>query len=120
MQHSVLVVDDHPAVALALKLHFKRDGEFAVAGSAPTAAEGLRLLADVKFAAVLLDLHLDDLEGEPLVRAFRAATPDTPLILHSAAGDTPEVDAVRGLVDAVALKSDVREVLSALRRLTAG
>lgn len=120
MQHGVLVVDDHPAVALALKLHFKRDGGFAVTGSALTAAEGLRRLADGRFAAVLLDLHLGDLEGEPLVRAFRTATPDTPLILHSAADDTPEVDAVRDLVDAVALKSDVQGVLCALRRLTAG
>lgn len=120
MQHGVLVVDDHPAVALALKLHFKKDGRFAVTGSAPTAAEGLRLVQNDKFAAVLLDLHLEDLHGEPLVRAFRAASPGTPLILHSAADDTPEVDAVRALVDAVACKADVREVFAALERLTAG
>ncbi len=30
MRKRVLVVDDHPAVALALKLYFKRDGRFVV------------------------------------------------------------------------------------------
>lgn len=120
MQNGVLVVDDHPAVALALKLHFKRDGRFAVSGSAPTAAEGLRLLACERFAAVLLDLHLPDLEGEALVRAYRDASPGVPLILHSAADDTPEVDAVRPYVDAVTLKSEVGDVLAALQRLTEG
>jgi len=119
-QQRVLVVDDHPMVALALKLHFRRGGRFCVAATALTAAEGLRLLAVERFDAVLLDLHLDDLEGVPLVRAFRAAAPDTPLILHSAADDTPEVHAIRPLVDAVTMKADVGEVLDALDRVAAG
>ena len=120
MRTGVLVVDDHPAVALALKLRLNRDGRFVVAASAETAAEGLRLLSGGKFAAVLLDLHLGDLAGEPLVRAFRDAAPDVPLILHSSAADTPEVDAVRPYVDAVALKSDTGAVLDALGRLITG
>ncbi len=54
------------------------------------------------------------------MRAFRDAGPDAKLILHSAADDTPEVDAVRPLVDAVAAKSGFIEVLAALERLTGG
>ena len=119
MHTRVLVVDDHPAVALALKLYFKRDDRFVVAGVAHTAADGLRLLTDGSFAAVLLDLHLPDLAGAELVRAFRDADPAVPLILHSAADDTPEVDAARALVDAVAPKSHVPDVLAVLERLTA-
>jgi hypothetical protein len=41
-----------------------------------------------------------------------------PLILHSAADDTPEIDAVRHLVDAVVLKSRVDDLLTTLARLT--
>ena len=116
MAKHVLVVDDHPAVALALRIAFKRDRRFELAGSAATAAEGLERLdgQDV----VLLDLHLPDLGGPELVRAFRARAPAIPLILHSAADDTPEVEEVRALVDAVVQKSRVEEVLEAIVRVT--
>lgn len=112
----VLVVDDHPAVALALRLAFRRDGRFAVADSAATGAEGLEMLDDQD--AVLLDLHLPDMVGPAAVRAFRERTPDVPLILHSAADETPAVDDVREMVDAVVLKSRLDEVLTALADLT--
>jgi len=118
MSRAVLVVDDHPAVALALRLYFRRQGRFVVAANAGTAADGLRALAKGPFDAILLDLHLPDVSGIDLVLAFRAAAPDTPLILHSAADDTAEVDAVRPLVDAVTLKSHMSAVLEALERLT--
>ena len=116
MAKHVLVVDDHPAVALALRIAFKRDRRFELAGTAGTAAEGLERLdgQDV----VLLDLHLPDLGGPELVRAFREQAPSIPLILHSAADDTPEVEEVRPLVDAVVQKSRVEDVLAALARLT--
>jgi DNA-binding NarL/FixJ family response regulator len=117
MVKRVLVVDDHPAVPLALKLHFRRDGRFEVADSASTAAGGLRRVTR-GYAAVLLDLHLPDLSGVELVNAFRERAPEVPLIVHSAADDTPAVEAVRGLVDAVTLKSCVPDVLAALERLT--
>jgi DNA-binding NarL/FixJ family response regulator len=116
MAKHVLVVDDHPAVALALRIAFKRDRRFELTGTAATAAEGLERIdgQDV----VLLDLHLPDLAGLELVRAFREAAPHMPLVLHSADDDTPEVEAVRPLVDAVVQKSRVEELLGELARLT--
>jgi DNA-binding NarL/FixJ family response regulator len=116
MAKHVLVVDDHPAVALALRIAFKRDRRFELTGSAATAAEGLERLdgQDV----VLLDLHLPDLGGAELVQAFRERAPAVPLILHSAADDTPEVEAVRPLVDAVVQKNHVEDVLATLARVT--
>jgi two-component system, NarL family, competent response regulator ComA len=113
----VLVVDDHPAVALALKVVFRVDGRFEIGGSAQTAADGLLLpVADAD--AILLDLHLPDMSGVPLVQAFRDHGPAVPLIVHSAADETPEIGAVRELVDAVVLKSRVDELLATLARLT--
>jgi DNA-binding NarL/FixJ family response regulator len=114
----LLVVDDHPAVALALKVALKADGRFAIAASAETAEQGLERLP--QHDVVLLDLHMPDMEGPELVRAFRERAPDALLILHSAADDTPEVDAVRGLVDAVVLKGRPAEVVATLVRLTGG
>lgn len=117
MTKRVHVVDDHPAVALALKVVFRMDGRFEIAGSAQTAAAGLELPAHVA-DALLLDLHLPDMSGLPLVQAFRDRDPAVPLILHSAADETPEIGAVRHLVDAVVLKSRVDELLATLARLT--
>lgn len=117
MAKRVLVVDDHPAVALALKVVFRVDGRFEIAGTAHTAAAGLELPVDGE-DAVLLDLHLPDMSGLPLVQAFRERRPGVPLILHSAADETPEIDAVRHLVDAVVLKSSVDDLLTTLARLT--
>jgi DNA-binding NarL/FixJ family response regulator len=116
MAKQVLVVDDHPGVTLALRVSFRLDGRFEVSHSALTAADGLAMMDDQD--VVLLDLHLPDMDGPELVRAFRARRPDLPVILHSAADDTPEVDAVRGMVDAVALKSHVDHLLATLARLT--
>src|SRR3954464_8052566 len=115
MPKRVLVVDDHPAVVLALKVFLRRDGRYEGSAAAAAAGEGLERLPG--HDAVLLDLHLPDLSGPDLVRAFRARDPGVKLILHSAADDTAEVDAVRGLVDAVVPKSRAEEVVSALDRL---
>jgi CheY-like chemotaxis protein len=112
----VLVVDDHPAVSLALRVAFRQDGRFAVTDSAATGAEGLQKLAGQD--AVLLDLHLPDMAGSDVVCAFRERGRGVPLILHSSVDDTPGVDAVREMVDAVVLKSRVDDVLAALARLT--
>ena len=113
MAKHVLVVDDHPAVALALRIAFKRDRRFELA-SAATAAEGLERLDDPD--VVVLDLHLPDVAGRELVQAFRDRAPGTPLILHSAADDTPEVEAVRPLVDAGGRRCGPRWQRSAPRR----
>jgi DNA-binding NarL/FixJ family response regulator len=116
MPKRVLIVDDYAAITLALRIVFRRDGRFEVGDSAQTAAEGLEKLPG--HDAVLLDLNLPDLGGPALVRAFRERDPRVPLILHSAADDTPEVEAVRDMVDAVTLKSSIPELLAALARTT--
>ncbi len=115
MIHRVLVVDDHPAVALALKVFLRGDERFAITDSAGTAAEGLERLDG--HDAVVLDFQLPDLSGPELVRAFRVRAPQAALILHTAADDTPAVEAVRALVDAVVPKSTPEAVLSALEGL---
>ena len=116
MTRRVLVVDDHPAVALALKVFLRRDGRFVVTDSATTAADGLARLDG--HDAIVLDLQLPDRGGPDLVRAFRTGAPGAALILHTAADDTPDVEAVRPLVDAVVPKSTPAAVLAALERLT--
>ncbi len=116
MPKRVLVVDDYPGVSLALKAAFRMDGRFELTDSAATAAEGLELLESQD--AVLLDFNLPDMEGIDVVRAFRFRRPATPLILHSASDNTPEIASILPLVDAVVLKTRTGDLLAALARLT--
>ena len=117
MPKRVLVVDDHPAVALALKVFLRSDGRYEVADSAPTAAEGLRLLGG-QDAVPARSQPARHERARARAGVPRRASPGAKLILHSAADDTPEVEAVRPLVDAVAAKSGFTEMLAALERLT--
>ena len=110
MPKRVLVVDDHPRrgagpeglPALGRPLRGLRQ-------RARPPPRGCALLGGQD--AVLLDLYLPDMSGLELVQAFRDRGPGAKLILHSAADDTPEVDAVRPLVDAVVAKSGFTEML---------
>jgi DNA-binding NarL/FixJ family response regulator len=111
----ILVVDDHPAIALALTVFLRRDERFEVTDSASTAAEGLELLDG--HDVVMLDLHLPDLTGPALVQAFRERDPRAKIVLHSAADDTPDAAAVRDLVDAVVLKGSFSTLLAVLTRM---
>jgi DNA-binding NarL/FixJ family response regulator len=110
------VVDDHPAVALALNVGLKPDGRFEIAASAATAAEGLERIEG--HDAVVLDLHLPDMEGRPLVEAFRARADGVPLVLHTAADEGPQIDAVRDLVDAVVVKGRMADLVAMLAQVT--
>ena len=117
MRKRVLVVDDHPAVALALKLYFKRDGRFVVADSAATAGKGCSC-CPATTTRCCSTCTCRTSPGCALVRAFRERAGGVPLILYSASDDTAEVEAVRGMVDAVARKSEVADAIAALERLT--
>ena len=76
MPKRVLVVDDHPAVALALKVFLRSDGRYEVSDTAKTAAEGLQLLDDTVAIAGLKTVR--DAQGRiRLQRAYDFEYSDT-------------------------------------------
>lgn len=78
---TVLVVEDEPAIRQFLRTTLCMQGLRMI--EATTLAEGERALADVRPAAVLLDLGLPDGDGLQLLRSLRAAS-KTPVIVLSA------------------------------------
>lgn len=112
----VLVVDDHPVVGFAMRVAFRADGRFELAGSAATGAEGLDRLEGAD--AVLLDLGLPDMAGAAVAREIRRRRPGLAVVAHSSAEGTAAVEDARRWVDAVVLKSRVDDVLAVLARLT--
>jgi DNA-binding NtrC family response regulator len=84
---TVLVIDDHPAVAHALELLFRLHDIRTLAASTP--AVGLERLATERVDLVVADMNFSGdttsgEEGVALFRSIRAAHPDLPVILLTA------------------------------------
>jgi DNA-binding response OmpR family regulator len=89
----ILVVDDDPTIRILVK-HLLEEGGFAV-DTAETGESG-RVLAMVnEYDAIILDLHLPDGHGIPLVQALRRKSRDTPVLVLT--GDTDKSALVMAL-----------------------
>jgi two-component system OmpR family response regulator len=78
---TILVIDDEPAVCSVIKLLLSREGLTVV-----TCADGqaaLNVLATQDFAAVLIDLGLEPVQGRHVVEAVRAIKPALPIVVMS-------------------------------------
>ena len=85
----VLVVDDEPDAAEALTLLLKPRGfDVRVAGTGDAARA---VVSAWRPHVVLLDLMLPDVNGLDLLRDFRAAAPDTQVVMVTGYGSVPKV-----------------------------
>ncbi|MGQ0545146.1 MAG: sigma-54-dependent transcriptional regulator [Betaproteobacteria bacterium] len=82
----VLIVDDERNLVRSLELALKDAG--IQARGAYDAASGLRLAAELRPDAVLLDLKLPDASGLEVLQRLKQAQPGCPVIMISAHGDT--------------------------------
>lgn len=95
VSHHVLVVDDNPATCYATSRVLRAAGF--VVHEAGTGRDGL---AQVGFetAAVVLDVHLPDIDGFEVCRTLRARPGSARLpVIHLSAARVNDVDKVRGL-----------------------
>ena len=92
----LLIVDDNAATRYAMRRVVERAGYDA--REAGTGAEGEAMLADIDFAAVILDVNLPDMSGFDIVRKLRAA-PETMLlpVIHVSAASIDTGDLITGL-----------------------
>ncbi|GLZ41376.1 response regulator transcription factor [Actinokineospora sp. NBRC 105648] len=89
---TVLVVEDEPDIALALRVILERAGH--QVRVAPDGREGLRALHETRPTLVLLDIGLPVLDGWAVLERIRDVS-DVPVLLLTAHG--MEADKVRGL-----------------------
>jgi PAS domain S-box-containing protein len=93
--HELLIVDDDPASRYATARLLRAAG-YRVREAA-TGAEGL-LYADDSISALILDVHLPDIDGFALCRLLRSQPHTTRLpVLHLTAAYVTDEDKVRGL-----------------------
>ncbi len=93
--NSVLVVDDEPAIRMALKANFQRDGWNVE--TAAGASEALSKFKIKNYPLVVSDVRMPDGDGFDLMQSVRSSSPTTAVILLTAFGSVPEaVQAMRG------------------------
>jgi response regulator of citrate/malate metabolism len=89
----VLVVDDDFMVASIHARFVERTPGFAVAGTARSGAEALRLHADLSPDLLLLDVHLPDMSGLEVLQRLRAAGDAVGVVMVTAERDAEAVRA---------------------------
>lgn len=119
---TVLVIDDNPAVAMALELLFSLHDLRTIRAASP--AEGLALLAAQAVDLVVQDMNFSTdttsgEEGQTLFRAIRARHPDLPVILLTAWTHLPSaVELVKaGAADYLAKPWDDGKLVASVRNL---
>ena len=118
----VLVVDDHPVVTDGVRLLLRSDPTMAVAGSAHSGQEALRVVAQLQPDVVLLDLRLPDMLGTEVITALRARAPEAKIVLFTAYADHAALPAaLEAGVDGCLLKdSSTTDLATALHRVASG
>jgi DNA-binding NarL/FixJ family response regulator len=84
---SIMVVDDHPAMRLALRQVFSKTGEFEVVAEAGTAEQALHLSETATPQLAIVDLRLPDLDGVELILSLRKARPEMRILVFSSADE---------------------------------
>jgi DNA-binding NarL/FixJ family response regulator len=88
MSTTVLLVDDHELIRQGLARAFERDADMTVVGQAGSVAEGISAWQTLQPDVVVTDLQLPDGHGLEVVRAIRATSDTTGVVvLTMHAGD---------------------------------
>ncbi|HEX9078330.1 MAG TPA: response regulator [Desulfuromonadaceae bacterium] len=88
--HSVLVIDDDPAILLTLTAYLEDSGFSVVKAS--DGKTGLELFAQLRPDAIVTDLRMPGLDGFEVIAAVKAQSPATPVIAFTGTGEHRESD----------------------------
>jgi PAS domain S-box-containing protein len=119
---SVLYIEDNPSNVTLVQRVLERRPDIRLT-VARTGAMGLSVAARIPFDAILLDLHLPDVDGEEVLRQLRASpATDTPVIVLSADATPSHIERLReaGVVEYLTKPLDLPHFLRVLDDLLAG
>jgi two-component system response regulator EvgA len=118
----VVVVDDHPAVRLALTTILEREANFQVVGAVGQSAEGLVLCRELKPDLLIVDIDLAGMDGLDLIHRVRVRDAAVKILVVSSY--SAEVFAVRcreaGANGYIHKSEDIASVLRAAQAVLAG
>ncbi|HEY6011462.1 MAG TPA: response regulator, partial [Nitrospirota bacterium] len=79
VEKNILIVDDEPLILIALSAVFRRENMTVKAVA--LGREALKELQDNRFALCFIDIHLPDMNGLDVMRAVKAASPATTIVI---------------------------------------
>lgn len=82
--HSTVIVDDHPAIRLAVRSVLETSGAFKIVGEADSGPAALATIREHQPALVVLDLDLPKMNGLELIERVKASNPEIKLLVLSA------------------------------------
>ena len=118
----VLIVDDHAAARLGLRLRLGRERDLAVVGDAADMAGAVQLAPTLRPDVVLVDLLLPDGDGIELIGQLRQVVPKSAyliLSLHDSAHHRRRATAA-GVTAFVGKQEPTEVLLTAIRRTRVG
>jgi two-component system, chemotaxis family, protein-glutamate methylesterase/glutaminase len=98
----VVLVDDSALARKFLKEVLERMNSIQIIGSAASAEDAMKILADIKPDVIITDLLMPGLQGEVIVKIFHRQTPV--VVITGADADDAAVAQVRGVASSVILK----------------
>lgn len=116
----ILLVDDDPAMRVALRRFLERSGH-QVVGEAHDGAEGLATARSCAPDLVIMDLRMPNMTGTEAARLLRKTNPEIAVIIHSAFDERgfKHVAEKAGVVRYVVKGDGPGELLAAIREVEA-
>jgi DNA-binding NarL/FixJ family response regulator len=117
----VVLIDDHEAMRDGLEALLARKG-IGTIGTAGSAADAVKLLADLTPSVAVVDVHLPDESGLRLVRRLRDEHPSLPILIYTGVEDIATLaDALDSGAAGFALKlGGITKLIQGLRLVAAG
>jgi DNA-binding NtrC family response regulator len=112
----ILVIDDQPMVADALKLVLKMDGY--EVETAETWRQALELFKPGKFAIVFTDYIMPGMNGAQLASIIKSQDPSQPIILVTAYSDLAGASASSNVDMVIEKPWSVDELRAAIRKIS--
>ncbi|AZN35176.1 response regulator transcription factor [Iodobacter ciconiae] len=92
---SIVIIDDHPAICIAIRSTLEKSGEFKVVLESDNGIDALEYLRKNDVDLVILDLELPRLDGFEIMKRIRAAELSTKVLFLSAKNEN--IYAIRAL-----------------------
>lgn len=119
--HSVLIVDDHPAIRLAVRMLLENEG-YRVAGESDNGVDAMQMIRDSPPDLVILDIGIPRLDGLEVLSRFNTMSASLKVLVLTE--QSPVLFATRcmlsGACGYVCKQEDLSELLSAVKAVLSG